>query len=112
MLFAPKCHPELQYPIESSWAKMKGHLRRNCRHTLISLRENIISGLQPENFPLTLVQKWFRKMRDYMAAYEAGADRWQDRGQGGQAAQEAPRDLRQNAGRRVVHIGGHQASAA
>ena len=74
MLFAPKCHPELQYPIESSWAKMKGHLRRNCRHTLISLRENIISGLQPENIPLTLVQKWFRKMRDYMAAYEAGAD--------------------------------------
>ena len=74
MLFAPKCHPELQYPIESSWAKMKGHLRRNCRRTLISLRENIIRGLQPENIPLTLVQKWFRKMRDYMAAYEAGAD--------------------------------------
>ena len=63
MIFAPKCHPELQYPIESSWAKMKGHLRRNCRHTLKALRENIIA----------LVQKWFRKMRDYMTAYEAGA---------------------------------------
>ncbi len=25
------------------------------------------------NIPLTLVQKWFRKMRDYMAAYEDGA---------------------------------------
>jgi hypothetical protein len=73
MIFAPKCHPELQYPIESSWAKMKGHLRRNCRHTLKALRENIIAALEPENIPLTLVQKWFRKMRDYMTAYEAGA---------------------------------------
>jgi hypothetical protein len=52
---------------------MKGHLRRNCRHTLKALRENIIAALEPENIPLTLVQKWFRKMRDYMAAYEAGA---------------------------------------
>ena len=74
MIFAPKCHPELQYPIESSWAKMKGHLRRNCRHTLKALRENIIAALEPENIPLTLVQKWFRKMRDYMTAYENGAD--------------------------------------
>ena len=74
MLFAPKCHPELQYPIESSWAKMKGHIRRRCKHTLPSLRENIIAALQPDNIPLTLVQKWFRKMRDYMVAYEAGAD--------------------------------------
>ena len=73
MLFAPKCHPELQYPIESSWAKMKGHIRRRCKHTLPSLRENIIAALQPDNIPLTLVQKWFRKMRDYMAAYEDGA---------------------------------------
>ena len=71
--FAPKCHPELQYPIESSWAKMKGHIRRRCKHTLPSLRENIIAALQPDNIPLTLVQKWFRKMRDYMAAYEDGA---------------------------------------
>ena len=31
------------------------------------------SPLQPDNIPLTLVQKWFRKMRDYMAAYEDGA---------------------------------------
>jgi hypothetical protein len=47
MIFAPKCHPELQYPIESSWAKMKGHLCRNCRHTLKALRdsENIIAAL-------------------------------------------------------------------
>ena len=73
MLFAPKCHPELQYPIESSWAKMTGHIRRRCKHTLPSLRENIIAALQPDNIPLTLVQKWFRKMRDYMAAYEDGA---------------------------------------
>ena len=71
--FAPKCHPELQCPIESSWAKMKGHIRRRCKHTLPSLRENIIAALQPDNIPLTLVQKWFRKMRDYMAAYEDGA---------------------------------------
>jgi hypothetical protein len=33
----------------------------------------IIAALEPENIPLTLMQKWFRKMRDYMAAYEAGA---------------------------------------
>ena len=74
MIFAPKCHPELQYAIESSWAKMKGYIRRNCKHTLPTLRLNIIAALQPENIPLTLVQKWFRKMRDYMVAYEAGAD--------------------------------------
>ena len=48
-------------------------MRRNCRHTLKALRENIIAALEPENIPLTLVQKWFRKMRDYMTAYEAGA---------------------------------------
>ena len=59
---------------ESSWAKMKGYIRRNCKHTLPTLRLNIIAALQPENIPLTLVQKWFRKMRDYMVAYEAGAD--------------------------------------
>ena len=73
MLFAPKCHPELQCPIESSWAKMKDHIRRRCKHTRPSLRENIIAALQPDNIPLTLVQRWFRKMRDYMAAYEDGA---------------------------------------
>ena len=53
---------------------MKGYIRRNCKHTLPTLRLNIIAALQPENIPLTLVQKWFRKMRDYMVAYEAGAD--------------------------------------
>ena len=53
---------------------MKGHIWRNCKHTLPSLRLNIIAALQPENIPLTLVQKWFRKMRDYMVAFEAGAD--------------------------------------
>ena len=30
MIFAPKCHPELQYAIESSWAKMKGYIRRQA----------------------------------------------------------------------------------
>ncbi len=73
-IFAPKCHPELQYATESSWAKMGGYIRRNCKHTLPTLRLNIIAALQPENIPLTLVQKWLRKMRDYMVAYEAGAD--------------------------------------
>ena len=32
------------------------------------------AALQPENIPLTLVQKWLRKMRDYMTAYKDGAD--------------------------------------
>jgi hypothetical protein len=31
-------------------------------------------ALQPENIPLTLVQKRLRKMRDYMTAYKDGAD--------------------------------------
>jgi hypothetical protein len=33
----------------------------------------MIAALEPENIPLTLVQKWLRQMRDYMTAHEAGA---------------------------------------
>ena len=51
-------------------AKMKAWIRRNCRHTIISLRLNIREALQPASISLTLVQKWLRKMRDYMTAHE------------------------------------------
>jgi hypothetical protein len=54
--------------------RSRGYIRRHCKHTLPNLKVNIIAALQPENIPLTLVQKWFRKMRDYMTAYENGAD--------------------------------------
>jgi hypothetical protein len=67
---------------------MKGHIWRNCEHTLPSLHLNIIAALQPENIPLTLVQKWFRKMSRSTTA----------------TAESAPM-LRRNAGRRGFHIG-------
>ena len=54
--------------------RLTSHFPPRCSlHTLPSLRESTIAALQPDNIPLTLVQKWFRKMRGYMAAYEDGA---------------------------------------
>ena len=104
MLFAPKCHPELQYPIESSWAKMKGHLRRQA-HSDFAAREHhnrTAAGEHPADARAEVVPQDAR-----LHGGVRGRRRWQDRGQGGQAVQVPPPVLRQNAGRRVFHIGVH-----
>ena len=33
-IFAPKCHPELQGPIEMCWARAKYYCARHSNHTL------------------------------------------------------------------------------
>ena len=74
MLIAPKCHLATCTRHTRSSRAGPGRrplgIRRNCRQTITSLRLNSRQALKPENFPLPLMPKWFRKMRDYMKAYE------------------------------------------
>jgi hypothetical protein len=90
MIFAPKYHPELQYPIESSWAKMKGHLRRNCRHTLKALRENIIAALEPALEHPADARAEVVPQDARLHGGVRGRRHWRDRRQGGQAVQVPP----------------------
>jgi hypothetical protein len=72
-IFAPKCHPELQGPIEMCWARVKYYCARRSNHTLPALQAAIPGAFSEANISLDLVQKWFRKGRDYMTVYKQGA---------------------------------------
>jgi len=72
-IFAPKCHPELQGPIEMCWARVKYYCARHSNHTLVGLQAAIPGAFSADNISLYLVQKWFRKGRDYMTVYKQGA---------------------------------------
>ena len=72
-IFAPKCHPELQGPIEMCWARVKYYCARRSNHTLPALQAAIPGAFSEANISLDLVQKWFRKGRDYMTVYKEGA---------------------------------------
>ena len=65
LIFIPKCHPELHYAIECEWAVGKRWLRKHCRHTMESLRENVHCAFEPDVISLELSQKHFCKTRDY-----------------------------------------------
>ena len=72
-IFAPKCHPELQGAIEMAWARIKFYCARHSNHTLDGLQKAIPGAFSEANISLDLVQKWFRKSRDYMTVYKQGA---------------------------------------
>jgi hypothetical protein len=76
-IFAPKCHPELrvQGPIEMCWARVKYFCApgRRSNHTLPALQAAIPGAFSEATISLDLVQKWFRKGRDYMTVYKQGA---------------------------------------
>ncbi len=65
----------MAYVAYSGCAEVVGGPRVGCGSCFFcQTTNNRRAALQPENTPLTLVQKWLRKMRDYMTAYEDGAD--------------------------------------
>ncbi len=71
ILFAPKCHPELQFAIENTWCKLKECVRRLCDHTLEGLRQNILEAFKADNISMAFVQKVFRRQRTYVEVYRA-----------------------------------------
>ena len=52
------------------WAQSKKYLRANCDYSFKGLEEIIEPAL--ESVSLDSVQKFFRKMRDYLRAYREG----------------------------------------
>ena len=95
-IFAPKCHPELQGPIEMCWARVKYYCARHSNHTLLGLQNAIPGAFSADNISLDLVQKWFRKGRDYMTVYKQGAT--------GQSADKAQKTVKSH--RRALSIRG------
>ena len=95
-IFAPKCHPELQGPIEMCWARVKYYCARRSNHTLPALQAAIPGAFSEANISLDLVQKWFRKGRDYMTVYKQGAT--------GQSADKAQKGVKSH--RRALTVGG------
>ncbi|CAM9692979.1 unnamed protein product, partial [Heterosigma akashiwo] len=72
-LFSPKYHCELQ-AVERIWGKSKYYVRKYCKYTWASLKENIpVSLSETAISPLTRY-RFYRKTRDYMRAYREGHD--------------------------------------
>ncbi|CAM9903336.1 unnamed protein product, partial [Heterosigma akashiwo] len=70
-LFSPKYHCELQ-AVERIWGKSKYYVRKYCKYTWASLKENIpVSLSETAKSPLTRY-RFYRKTRDYMRAYREG----------------------------------------
>ena len=67
--FIPKFHCELN-PIERVWAESKKYTRAHCDYSFNGLETTINPALN--SVPLDFIRKYFRKMRDYMAAYREG----------------------------------------
>ena len=95
-IFAPKCHPELQGPIEMCWARVKYYCARRSNHTPDGLQKAIPGAFNEASISLDLVQKWFRKGRDYMTVYKEGAT--------GQSADKAQKGVKSH--RRALTVGG------
>ena len=67
--FIPKFHCELN-PIERVWGQSKKFTRANCDYSFKGL-ENILDQ-SLDTIPLNTIRRFFRKMRDYLAAYREG----------------------------------------
>lgn len=68
-LFLPKFHCELN-PIERVWGQSKRYCRAYSNFTLQKLRATIDPAL--DSVSLDLIRKYYRKVRDYEAAYLEG----------------------------------------
>ena len=78
------------------WARIKFYCARHSNHTLDGLQKAIPGAFSADNISLDLVQKWFRKGRDYMTVYKQGAT--------GQSADKAQKTLKSH--RRALLIRG------
>ena len=67
--FIPKFHCELN-PIKRVWAHSKKFTRAQCDYSFNGLESTIIPAL--DSVTLDFIRKYFRKMRDYMAACREG----------------------------------------
>ena len=67
--FIPKFHCELN-PIEMVWGQAKKFTRANCDYSFAGLEANLDAAFDSVN--LDSIRKYFRKMRDYLAAYREG----------------------------------------
>lgn len=67
--FCPKFHAEFK-PIERYWGQAKRSTRSTCKYTIVSLRKSLKPAL--DNIPVSTLRKFFRKMRDYLRAYQEG----------------------------------------
>lgn len=67
--FIPKFHCELN-PIERVWAQSKKFTRAHCDYTFHGLENTLDQSL--DSIPLDTIRRFFRKMRDYLAAYREG----------------------------------------
>lgn len=69
VLFIPKFHCEIN-PIEKVWCQAKKYTRANCDYTFVGLEKTIVPALNSIN--VDLIQKFFRKTREYHRAYREG----------------------------------------
>lgn len=67
--FIPKFHCELN-PIEMVWGQAKKYTRANCNYSFTGLEANLDAAF--DSVTLDSIHKYFRKMRDYLAAYREG----------------------------------------
>ena len=85
-----------------AWARRGANLRfycaRHSNHTLDGLQKAIPGAFSEANISLDLVQKWFRKSRDYMTVYKQGAT--------GQSADKAQKGLKSH--RRALTVRGSE----
>jgi len=67
--FIPKLYCELN-PIERVWAESKRYTREHCDYTFPGLERTIEPSL--DSISVDLIRKYFRKMREHLAAYISG----------------------------------------
>ena len=67
--FIPKFHCELN-PIERVWGQSKKFTRAHCDYSFKGLENTLDESL--DTIPLNTIRRFFRKMRDYLAAYREG----------------------------------------
>ena len=67
--YIPKFHCELN-PIERVWGQSKKYTRAHCNYSFVGLENTLEQSL--DSIPIDTIQRFFRKMRDYMTAYREG----------------------------------------
>ena len=69
VLFFPKYHCEFN-PIERVWAEAKKYTRARCNYSFQQLERTVDPAL--DAVTVAMIRKFFRKARDFMAAYREG----------------------------------------